>query len=184
MTTMDFFSEWLEELGIKSKVTVMESNKLTNTILEGEYDTFQWGWYVEPDPNSILDDFTCAQRGGWSDSWYCNPEYDALMKQQKGEVDDEKRVDQIKQMQQILFEDSPYLVVAYTATARPTAATGSPASCRSRSPTACCSCSTAPTTTACCGRRKDAGDCDGVARADGREQQPRPRPRPTTTVAT
>jgi peptide/nickel transport system substrate-binding protein len=30
-------------------------------------------------------------------------------------VDDEKRAETIKQMQRILFEDSPYLVVAYTA---------------------------------------------------------------------
>jgi peptide/nickel transport system substrate-binding protein len=114
VTSMDFFREWLAELGIKSEVTVMESNKLTDTILEGEYDVFHWGWYMEPDPDSILDVFTCAQRGGWSDSWYCNPEYDALMKQQKAEVDDEKRVEQVKQMQQILFQDSPYLVIAYT----------------------------------------------------------------------
>ena len=28
----------------------MESNKLTNVILDGEYDAFEWGWYVEPDP--------------------------------------------------------------------------------------------------------------------------------------
>ncbi len=114
VTAMDFFSEWLKDLGIKSEVTVMESNKLTDTILDGDYDMFQWGWYMDPDPDSILDVFTCAQRGGWSDSWYCNPKYDALMKQQKSEVDDAKRLDEIKQMQQILFEDSPYLVLAYT----------------------------------------------------------------------
>ena len=111
---MDFFSEWLKDIGIKSEVTAMESNKLTNTILDGEYDLFHWGWYMDPDPDSILDVFTCAQRGGWSDSWYCNPKYDALMKQQKSEVDDDKRIDEIKQMQQLLFEDSPYLVLAYT----------------------------------------------------------------------
>ncbi len=114
VTAMDFFSEWLKDVGIKSEVTVMESNKLTNTILDGDYDMFHWGWYMDPDPDSILDVFTCAQRGDWSDSWYCNPEYDTLMKQQKTEVDDAKRLEQIKEMQQILFEDSPYLVLAYT----------------------------------------------------------------------
>jgi peptide/nickel transport system substrate-binding protein len=114
VTTMDFFREWLADLGIESEVTVMESNRLTNAILDGEYDVFHWGWYMEPDPDSILDVFTCAQRGGWSDSWYCNEQYDALDKQQNQEVDDAKRVEQIKQMQQILFEESPYLVVAYT----------------------------------------------------------------------
>ena len=93
-------------------MTVVESNKLTNVILDGEYDMFHWGWYMEPDPDSILDVFTCGQRGNSSDSWYCNPKYDALMAQQKQEVDDDKRVETIKQMQQLLFEESPYLVLA------------------------------------------------------------------------
>ena len=83
--TMDFFKEWLGELGIDSEVTAMESNKLTNVILDGEFDAFQWGWYVEPDPDSMLSYMTCDQRGGWSDSWYCNEEYDELYEQQNGE---------------------------------------------------------------------------------------------------
>ncbi len=63
VNTMDFFGEWLADLGLKSEVKVMESGKLTDTILEGEYDMFHWGWYMEPDPDSILDVFTCGQRG-------------------------------------------------------------------------------------------------------------------------
>lgn len=114
VTTMDFFSEWLGELGIDSEVTPMESSRLTEVILEGEYDAFQWGWYVEPDPDAILDVFTCAQRGGWSDSWFCDPEYDELMAAQKTELDDDARVETIREMQQILFDQSPYLVLAYT----------------------------------------------------------------------
>lgn len=115
LNTMDYFKEWLGEIGIKAEVEVYESSKLTDVILEGTFDAFQWGWYVEPDPDSILSYMTCDQRGNWSDSWYCNPEYDALYEQQHGESDQAKREDQVKQMQQILFEDSPYLVTAYTA---------------------------------------------------------------------
>ncbi len=113
INTMDFFKEWLADLGIDSEVSAMESNKLTNVILDGDFDAFQWGWYVEPDPDSMLSYMTCGQRGNWSDSWYCNPEYDRLYKAQNGETDLAARVDDVKQMQQILFEDSPYLVTAY-----------------------------------------------------------------------
>jgi peptide/nickel transport system substrate-binding protein len=112
--TMTFFSEWLKELGIDSKVTPMDSNKLYDVILAGNYDAFQWDWYVEPDPDSILSDFTCDQRGGLSDSWYCNKEYDSLYQQQNGEMDHAKRVEMVKKMQQILYEDTPYIVTAYT----------------------------------------------------------------------
>ena len=111
--TMTYFKEWLGDLGIDAEVTNMESNKLTNVILDGNYDMFQWGWYVEPDPDSMLSYMTCDQRGGWSDSWYCNPEYDALYKQQNSATDVTQRQQDVTQMQQILFTDSPYLVTEY-----------------------------------------------------------------------
>lgn len=113
LNTMDFFKEWLGDLGIDAEVTAMQSNKLTDVILEGNFDAFQWGWYVEPDPTSMLSYMTCGQLGNWSDSWYCNEEYDALYDAQQVELDRDKRVEMVKQMQQILYEDSPYLVTAY-----------------------------------------------------------------------
>ncbi|WP_168929537.1 ABC transporter substrate-binding protein [Nocardioides sp. GY 10113] len=113
LDTMNFFKEWLGDIGIDAEVTSMESSKLTNVILDGDFDAFQWGWYVEPDPTSMLSYMTCDQRGNWSDSWYCSDEYDALYEQQLTETDHDARVELVKQMQQIVFEDSPYLVTAY-----------------------------------------------------------------------
>jgi peptide/nickel transport system substrate-binding protein len=114
--TMDFFKEWLGQLGIDAKVTAMDSGKLGDVILRGEFDAFQWDWYVEPDPDGILADFTCAQRGGLSDSWYCDKSYDAMYTAQNGETDHAKRVEIVKQMQQKLYEDTPYIVTAETTT--------------------------------------------------------------------
>jgi peptide/nickel transport system substrate-binding protein len=167
VTTMDFFREWLKDLGIKSEVTVMESNKLTNTILDGEYDMFHWGWYMEPDPDSILDVFTCGQRGSWSDSWYCNPKYDALKKQQNREIDDAKRVDEIKQMQEILFEDSPYLVVAYTSDGQAFRSDRFACFVPQPKPDGILLMQYGSNNYTLLRQTKDAGDCDGVARAVG-----------------
>jgi peptide/nickel transport system substrate-binding protein len=116
-TVMDFFAEWLGELGIDSETTVMESNKLTNVIIDGDYDAFEWGWYVEPDPGSMLAYLTCDQRGVWNDTWWCSEEYDSLYEQQNGEMDDAARQDLVKQMQEIFYYDAPYLVTAYTSVA-------------------------------------------------------------------
>ena len=113
-TIMEFFQEWLGEIGIAAEITVMESNQLTDRILEGDFDAFHWGWYVEPDPDGILSVFICDARGGSSDSWYCNDEYDALYKSQNAAVDDEQRIETIKAMQEMIYRDSPYLVLAYT----------------------------------------------------------------------
>jgi peptide/nickel transport system substrate-binding protein len=111
---MDFFKEWLADLGIDSKVTAMDNSKLGDVILTGEFDVFQWDWYVEPDPDGILADFTCDQRGGLSDSWYCDKAYDAMYKAQNGETDHDKRVEIVDAMQEQLYKDAPYIVVAET----------------------------------------------------------------------
>ncbi|TIC86608.1 ABC transporter substrate-binding protein [Nocardioides sp. GY 10127] len=111
--TMTYFKEWLADLGIESTVKAVESSKLTDVILSGEFDAFQWGWYVEPDPDSMLSYMTCDQRGNWSDSWYCDAEYDKLYEQQRVTTDRDERAAIVQKMQQILFEDAPYLVTAY-----------------------------------------------------------------------
>ncbi len=113
LDTMAFVKEWFGDVGIKAKVENFESSKLSGVILDGDFDVFQWGWYVEPDPDSILSYFTTDAHGGYSDSWYSNPEYDALYEEQHVETDSAKRVEIVKKMQEMLFLDSPYLVTAY-----------------------------------------------------------------------
>jgi len=112
--TMEYFSEWLADVGIEGKVESIEGSKLTNVILEGEFDAFEWGWYVEPDPDSMLSYMTCGQRGNWSDSWYCNEEYDALYEEQHSATDEAARSDAVKRMQEIVYLDAPYLVTMYS----------------------------------------------------------------------
>jgi peptide/nickel transport system substrate-binding protein len=111
---MEFFSEWLAQVDIDSEVRALESNNLTKVILDGEFDAFEWGWYVEPDPTSMLSYMTCDQRGGWSDSWYCEEEYDELFEQQQTEQDRAAREEQVQRMQELLYYDAPYLVTAYS----------------------------------------------------------------------
>jgi len=112
--TMDLFKEWLGQVGIDAEVTAMDSSSLGDKILEGTYDAFQWDWYVEPDPDGILADFTCDQRGGLSDAWYCDAGYDAMYAQQNQETDEAARIDTVQKMQKQLYDDSPYIVTAYT----------------------------------------------------------------------
>jgi peptide/nickel transport system substrate-binding protein len=112
-----YVSGWFEQIGIKLDAQTVNSNKLSNLILAGDYDLFVWGWYPNPDPNYILDVFTCAQRPPDastyrnSDSYYCNPDYDELFKQQGEVIDPAVRVDIVHQMQAILYRDQPYLML-------------------------------------------------------------------------
>ena len=111
---------WFKDVGIKVTLSVMDSSTLSDTILnyEGDvltpdYDMFLWGWYLEYDPGSMLSYFTESQIGNWSDSYWTDPEYEQLYKQQSQELDTTKRKALIDRMQQILYEQSPYIVTDY-----------------------------------------------------------------------
>jgi peptide/nickel transport system substrate-binding protein len=116
VTVIDLFGEWLADIGIDTEITAMESNRLTDVIIEGEYDVFEWGWFVEPDPDSMLGYLTCDQLASWNDAWYCNEEYDRLYAEQKRAVDDEERAELVTRMQEIFYYDAPYQVTMYGAT--------------------------------------------------------------------
>jgi peptide/nickel transport system substrate-binding protein len=108
---------WLKQIGIKLEPQTMSSAKLGNVILAGNYDLFEWGWYPNPDPNYILDIFTCEQRPPDastyrnSDSYYCNPDYDKMYDEQQTATDATQRADIVHQMQSILYRDEPYVVL-------------------------------------------------------------------------
>jgi len=109
-------------VGVEVTTKMIASDNLTTLIGEGKFDMFEWGWVVEPDPNYQLSTFTCANRSykdgdsiyaNLSDSFYCNPAYDAMFAQQSIETDSTKRTDIVKQMQQMLYDDSPYVLTYY-----------------------------------------------------------------------
>ncbi len=52
---MDFVTEWLAQIGIEIEVkTVISEDQLTEAVTTGEFDLFEWGWVVEPDPDFQL----------------------------------------------------------------------------------------------------------------------------------
>jgi peptide/nickel transport system substrate-binding protein len=118
--TAPFVKSWLNQIGVEVKVLSVSSGKLTTIIEAGNYELFHWGWFPNPDPNFILGIFTCDQRApkpgvyGNNDSFFCDPEYDKLYQQQLTALTTEERLDVIHRMQQILYEQQPYIMLAYT----------------------------------------------------------------------
>ena len=118
----EYFKSYLAEIGIEAEIKPVDENALFEIIGRGEFDMFEWGWVVEPDPDYQLSTFTCAKRsyedGGeiyadLSDSFFCNDEYDQLYAAQSEETDQTARADIVKQMQQILYDAVPYVVTYY-----------------------------------------------------------------------
>jgi peptide/nickel transport system substrate-binding protein len=116
-----YLKAWLEAIGIKVTERLLSDSQLTNSITNGNYDLFVWGWGVEPNPNFQLSTMTCDQRtfgtpgnytAGWSDSYYCNKRYDQLFKQQQT-LAGAARIRVIQAMQKQIYIDSPYRVLYF-----------------------------------------------------------------------
>lgn len=120
---MEYVKEWFAELGIQIEPKTISSDQLTEDVATGNYDLFEWGWVVEPDPDYQLSVFTCDQRSykdssgtiqaGLSDSFFCDPAYDALYNKQKTEVDPAQRAQTVKAAEKILYDKAPYIVEYY-----------------------------------------------------------------------
>jgi len=122
-TEMEYVKEWFAQVGVQIIPKTISEDQLTEAVTTGNFDMFEWGWVVEPDPDYQLSVFTCDQRSykddsgqvqaGLSDMFYCNPEYDRLYALQKTQTDLAQRAQTVKAMQKILYDDAPYLVEYY-----------------------------------------------------------------------
>ena len=111
VTSGEFISGWLRDIGIKTRIDVVTDDKLTDIYLSNDFDLYIWGWGVEPDPGFQLSTYTTAECGFWSDTCYANPEYDKLYEEQQTVASSEERAEIIAQMQQIVYDDIPEIVL-------------------------------------------------------------------------
>ena len=96
-------------------VQVLDPDALTAVCCPAfDFDVIMWGWGSDPDPAFLLGVALCREiPSGFSETGYCNPEYDALYDAQAVETDPAARVELIHQMQQILMDDLPYIIPYY-----------------------------------------------------------------------
>ncbi len=120
--TVQFVQGWLKQIGINPQVKILDSDNLDQQIAEGKYDLFEFGWVDEPDPSYQMSVFECSSRStedggtisaGLSDSFYCNPAYDAISHQQATTIDPAARNALVKQGEKIVYDDAPYAVTYY-----------------------------------------------------------------------
>jgi peptide/nickel transport system substrate-binding protein len=74
-----------------------------------EFDMAMWDWVGYIDPDFVLSVLQCNQYGNWSDTAYCDPEYDRLYKEQAVTVDQEERKQIVWEMQEMIYNDRPYI---------------------------------------------------------------------------
>jgi peptide/nickel transport system substrate-binding protein len=110
---LEIIADGLSQVGISAPPTLMDEDSLIGLYPDFDFDLIYWGWGLDPDPDFAMLIFTCDQReeGGWSDSGYCDEEFEAMYLEQGIAVDHETRRQLIWKMQEKLFNDRPYIVL-------------------------------------------------------------------------
>ncbi|MGI8573789.1 MAG: ABC transporter substrate-binding protein [Egibacteraceae bacterium] len=110
----ELVSGWWSDIGVATEIRGVDPDTLTSICCPNfDHDVFIWGWVSDPDPAYLLSAGLCSEiPTGFSETGYCNPEYDALFQQQATETDADKRIEMIHGLQRMLVEDAA-LVVSY-----------------------------------------------------------------------
>lgn len=107
-------------IGINTELKEVSEGILWNTWLNLEWDLFIWGWDTDVDPNFMLSVFTISQypvdpQDGtkWGDALWVNEEYEQMYLDQQEAVDKYERQTIVHNMQKLLYNECPYVVLYY-----------------------------------------------------------------------
>ncbi|GMV35219.1 MAG: hypothetical protein DCC59_02290 [Chloroflexi bacterium] len=111
----EILAETWGQIGVTLEMQAVESDALTAQCCPTlDFDIILWGWVADPDPNTLLIIPTTDQiPTGYNETGYSNPRYDELFAAQGVELDHQKRVEMVWEMQAIIHEDAPYIIPYY-----------------------------------------------------------------------
>lgn len=112
----DIIQSDFAKIGVKLTVKVTDDSTAATLELapSTKFDLAMWGWTPPgPDPTFMLNTYTCAQWGGWSETAYCNHSFDKLFHQQSTTLKVAKRRAIVYQMQQMLAKTLPEYIYVY-----------------------------------------------------------------------
>ena len=108
----------LEAVGLDVSIETYEWNTFLGRVnpgLEGKADMAEMAWMTnDPDTLPFLTLRTAAfpEEGGFNSGYYSNPEVDRLLEQARTATDRERRAELYRQVQEIVYEDAPWVFVA------------------------------------------------------------------------
>lgn len=103
-----------KDIGLDIDLMFMDSARQSEVMdIENgvDADLYFWGWTGDyQDPNFILYVMTTDAIGDSSDCNWSNEEYDELYKKQSITIDYDERMDIVHKMQEIVYDEAPYLI--------------------------------------------------------------------------
>ena len=113
---------WLRSIGLQIQLSVVDEGQLDSQIWNykgntyaPDYDLALWDFMGYIDPGDSAACFTTDQIGNYNEMNWSSAEYDKLCAQQYEEMDAQKRIEILKQMQAIMYAEQPMIVLDYPA---------------------------------------------------------------------
>lgn len=104
---------YLQQIGIRVDVQPVTAGKMYDIQQTGNFDAYIWYWCGDPDPDYQLSVFTSSQCGDLSDGCWKNAKYDRLYNKQRTTFDQNQRKRIVDEMQRIVYNQIPGIVLAY-----------------------------------------------------------------------
>jgi ABC-type transport system substrate-binding protein len=105
----------LAAVGVRVRIAQMAFSTYTTAISSKDGDAFSKGTWVGdfPDPINFLDtrfhSKMIADQNSNNDSFYANPELDALLDAARGQTDRDQRAAMYRRAERILYDDAPWI---------------------------------------------------------------------------
>jgi peptide/nickel transport system substrate-binding protein len=109
---------WFAKLGLKIQLAVMDWGAIWSRVMNykgssfaPQFDMYISDWQGYTDPGQDLSCFTTSQIGSTNEPAWSDPRFDALNAEQACTLDLQKRQAIVWQMQQIMYEQTPWMVL-------------------------------------------------------------------------
>ena len=119
-TAAKLITGWLHQLGLKITLSVVDSGTLESAMgnthgsaWAPDYDMVAWDLVGIFDPGQTMNYFTSSQFGLNNDYYWSTPTYDKLAVAQASAVDPQQRKAILWRMQQIMYQQTPDIVMTY-----------------------------------------------------------------------
>jgi ABC-type transport system substrate-binding protein len=109
-----FFVEAWKTLGLDVEIAATNYNQFQEKVRRGAYQIFWWGWVADyPDPENFLfllwSPMARSASQGPNTANFSDPRFDALFLEMRNRPDDERRLELIREMREILERERPWI---------------------------------------------------------------------------
>jgi peptide/nickel transport system substrate-binding protein len=111
---------WLGQLGLKVNMAFVDPGELSDSIYNStkgvwtpDFDLVVWDWTGYFDAGNTMNCFTTSKIGSLNEPCWSDAQYDVLADKQAVTLDKKERQSLIWQLQQIMYEQTPWIVMTH-----------------------------------------------------------------------